>query len=224
MCGESPKYVAWKNGYKPDDIEKIPEDSILGLGCGNPFNSLTLRKGDTVLNLGSKAGIDVFLASKKVGSEGKVIGVDMVPEMIERSKNIASENNYTNVEFRLGEINSLPIEDGIIDVVIANNVVNLFLDKLKIFKEVYRILKKEGLFSVTDLVIDTKLSGNFHDDFDAWVRGIAGAIKKSEYIDHIEKSGFSEVKIISQKPFKTENYPKLQGKITCIQVQAKKSL
>ncbi len=89
MCGESPKYVAWKNGYKPDDIEKIPEDSILGLGCGNPFNSLTLRKGDTVLNLGSKAGIDVFLASKKVGSEGKVIGVDMVPEMIERSKNIA---------------------------------------------------------------------------------------------------------------------------------------
>jgi len=110
-CGPSPQYVAWKLGYSPDDIECVPEDSVLGLGCGNPVALASLKEGETVLDLGSGGGIDVFLASNKVGPQGKVIGVDMTEEMLTRAKATASKHGYTNVEFRLGEIEALPVED-----------------------------------------------------------------------------------------------------------------
>ncbi|HDQ05555.1 MAG TPA: methyltransferase domain-containing protein, partial [Candidatus Bathyarchaeota archaeon] len=110
-CGPPPQYVAWKLGYSPDDIESVPEESVLGLGCGNPVVLASLKEGETVLDLGSGGGIDVFLASKKVGLTGKVIGVDMTEEMLERAKSTASKHGYMNVEFRLGEIEALPVED-----------------------------------------------------------------------------------------------------------------
>jgi arsenite methyltransferase len=221
-CGDSPKYLAWKNGYSPDDLEKVPPDSILGLGCGNPFNFLNLKKGNKVLNLESKAGMDVFLASKKVGSEGKVIGVDMTPEMVERSRNISKKFGYTNVEFKLGEIDSLPIADETIDVIIANGAINLYLDKIKVFNEAYRVMRYGGLLSLSDLVTTTYLPNNISNNLEAWARGIAGTLKKKEYLKQIEKSGFKKVKIVAQKPYTIDDYPYLRGKITSLQVQTKK--
>lgn len=222
MCGESPKYIAWKNGYSPNDLEKVPQDSILGLGCGNPFNFLNIKKGETVLILESRAGMDVFLASIKVGLEGKIIGVDMIPEMIERSKKIGLMHGFTNVEFKLGEIDRLPIEDQTIDVVIANGAINLYLDKIEVFKEVHRVMKVRGRFSVADLVTNVKLPDVVINNLEAWARGIGGALKKEEYLDRLAKSGFANVKIFSQKPYAINFYPKLRGKITSLQIQTKK--
>lgn len=222
-CGDSPKYIAWKNGYSPSDLEKVPQDSILGLGYGNPYNFLNLKKGQKVLILESKAGMDVFLASKKVGSDGKVIGVDMTPEMIERSKNIALKYGYSNVEFKLGELDSLPIEDQTIDVVIANGAINLYLDKINVLKEAYRVMKDKSWLSVSDLIANVTLPVNILESFDAWAMGIAGALKKDDYIDKLVESGFKTVKIVSQKPYTFDVYPDLRGKITSFQVKAKKS-
>lgn len=222
ICGESPKYIAWKNGYSPNDLETVPQDSILGLGCGNPFNYLNIKKGETVLILESRAGMDVFLASKKVGLEGIIIGIDMTPEMIERSKNIALIHGFNNVEFKLGEIDCLPIEDEKIDVVIANGAINLYLDKIKVFKEIHRVMKVGGRFFACDLITNVKLSENVSNSLETWARGIGGALKKDEYVNKMVESGFKMVKIISQKPYTANFYPRLKGKINSLQIQTKK--
>ncbi|MEJ2241837.1 MAG: methyltransferase domain-containing protein [Candidatus Bathyarchaeota archaeon] len=221
-CGDSPKYIAWKNGYSPTDLENVPQDSILGLGCGNPFNFLNITKKETILVLESGAGMDVFLASKKVGLEGKIIGISMTLEMIERSRKTALMHGFTNVEFKMGEIDCLPIEDETIDVVIANSAINLYLDKINVFKEIYRVIKVGGRLSVCDLVTNENLPENVSNSFEAWARGIGGALKKDEYVDKIVKSGFATAKILSQKPYTTDFYPKLRGKITSVQIQTKK--
>jgi arsenite methyltransferase len=223
-CGIPPQYIAWKVGYSPGDIENLPEDSLLGLGCGNPVALASLKKGETVLDLGSGAGIDAFLASKRVGPSGKVIGIDITKEMLERAKAIASEHGYKNVEFRLGEVENIPVKDGTVDVIISNCVINLAPDKLKVFKEAYRVLKPNGRLIVSDLVLETDLPEEFRNSYDAWAECIAGALVKSDYLNKIVSAGFKDVKVASQKPYTINTNPVLKGKIVSIQIKAQKSL
>jgi len=222
-CGTPPQYVAWKVGYSPSDIESVPEASLLGLGCGNPVALASLKEGEAVLDLGSGGGIDVFLAAKKVGPSGRVIGVDMTQEMVERAKASALEHGYANVEFRLGEIEALPVEDDSVDAVISNCVINLAPDKLKVFKEAYRVLKPNGRLMVSDLVTLGELPDSVRQSFDAWAGCIAGALEKSDYLDKIADAGFTDVKVVSQKPYTIDVSPELRGKIISVQVEAHKS-
>ena len=222
-CGPPPQYVAWKLGYSPGDIESVPEESVLGLGCGNPVALASLKEGETVLDLGSGGGIDVFLASKKVGPKGRVIGVDMTEEMVERAKATALKHSYMNVEFRLGEIEALPVEDESVDAIISNCVINLAPDKLRVFQEAYRVLKSGGRLMVSDLVTEEALPEEVRKSFDAWAGCIAGALEKSDYLEKIATAGFTNVKIISQKPYTIDVSKELRGKITSIQVEARKN-
>jgi arsenite methyltransferase len=222
-CGTPPQYIAWKIGYSPDDIESVPEESVSGLGCGNPVALASLNEGETVLDLGSGWGMDAFLAAKKVGPAGKVIGVDVTKEMVERAEAIASKNGYRNVEFRLGEIESLPVEDETVDVIISNCVVNLAPDKLKVFQEAYRVLKPDGRLLVSDLVTQGKLPEEIRNSYNAWAECVAGALEKSDYLAKIKQAGFQNVKVVSQKPYTIDVSPELRGKITSIQVRAHKT-
>jgi len=167
-------------GYRDQDLQSIPKESNLGLGCGAPLNFVDLKKGEILLDLGSGAGIDAFLASKLVGNEGKVIGIDMTDEMLEKAKKVAIKNNYKNVEFRKGDIEEkIPVEDNSVDVVISNCVINLTSNKINTFKEVYRILKKEGKgrMIISDLITTKEIS---KDEMNAinWCSCIDGALTK----------------------------------------------
>jgi arsenite methyltransferase len=221
-CGPPSQYIAWKIGYSPSDIESVPQGSVLGLGCGNPVALASLKESETVLDLGSGGGIDVFLASKKVGINGKVIGVDMTEEMIERAKATGNKHGYKNVEFRLGEIEALPVEDESVDVVISNCVINLAPNKLKVFKEAYRVLKSGGRLMVSDLVTEGELPEEVRSSFDAWAGCIAGALKKDDYLKKITGAGFEKVKVVSQKPYTVDVSPELKGKLVSVQVEAHK--
>jgi arsenite methyltransferase len=223
-CSSPPKYVSWKIGYSPDDIESVPEDSVLGLGCGNPVALASLKEGETVLDLGSGGGIDVFLAANKVGPTGKVIGIDMTEEMVTKAQTIAYKNGYKNVEFRLGEIENLPVKDKTVDVIISNCVINLAPDKLKVFQEAYRVLKPNGRLIVSDLVIQGELPEAIRNNFDSWAECIAGALEKGEYLDMIKRAAFKNVKIVSQKPYIIDVSPELRGKIVSVQIEAYKKL
>lgn len=183
-------------GYSDEDVNAVP-DANLGLGCGNPTALGNINEGDTVLDLGSGAGFDCFLAAKKVGASGKVMGVDMTEEMINRAKAIAKKNGYTNVEFRLGDIETLPIETGSIDVIISNCVINLAPDKSKVFNEAYRVLKSGGKMYVSDIVLLKELGETQKNDVDLLSGCVAGALLKEEYLSKINQSGF-EVKILSE--------------------------
>jgi arsenite methyltransferase len=222
-CGPSTVDIAKKIGYSEQDIEDVPDSAILGLGCGNPVALANLKEGETVLDLGSGGGIDVFLASKKVGQHGKVIGVDMTEEMLERAKASATKFGYSNVEFRLGEIENLPVETGTVDTIISNCVINLSPDKLKVFQEAYRVLKNDGKLMVSDIVTKGDLPETVRKSFDAWAGCIAGALKKTEYIDTIKKAGFRTVRIISEKDYTIDISEDLAGKIASIQIETTKS-
>ena len=179
-------------GYNDKELKSIPEESILGLGCGTPLNFVELKNGETIVDLGSGAGIDAFLASKLVGNEGKVIGIDMTDEMLEKAGNAAKNGNYKNVEFRKGDIEErIPIVDNSIDVVISNCVINLTSDKTNSFKEIYRILKKDGKgrMIISDL-ITTKEINNYNINTDNWCCCIDGALTKENYLQSIRDAGF----------------------------------
>lgn len=210
-------------GYSTHELKSIPESAVLGLGCGNPTALAELKKGEIVLDLGSGAGIDVFLAANKVGESGHVIGVDMTEEMIQRAEKTAKENMYKNVEFRLGEIENLPVKDNTIDVIISNCVINLSPDKLQTFKEAYRVLKSGGRLMVSDLVTEGVLPDDIKKSFDAWSECIAGALEKSEYLDTIKKAGFHSVEIVSQDYYNEKGIDsRIAGKILSIKVRAYK--
>jgi len=221
-CGPSIKDVALQIGYSERDIENIPEDSVLGLGCGNPVALVNLKEGETVLDLGSGGGIDVFLASKKVGSTGKVIGVDMTKEMVEKAEALALKHGYRNVEFRLGEIENLPIENETVDIIISNCVINLSPDKLKVFQEAYRVLKPNGRLMVSDIVTHGKLPEDVRKSFDAWARCIAGALERDKYLDTIKRAGFKDVRIVAEREYTIDISQDL-GKVASIQVEAHKN-
>jgi SAM-dependent methyltransferase len=183
-------------GYSDEELNVVPEAN-LGLGCGNPTALGNIREGDVVLDLGSGVGFDSFLAAKKVGASGKVIGVDMTEEMVNKAKAIAAKYGYTDVEFRLGDIEKLPVENESVDVVISNCVINLAPDKSKVFNEAYRVLRKGGRMYVSDIVLLKELSHEQRNDSTLLSGCVAGALLKEDYIRKIEMAGF-EVKILSE--------------------------
>jgi len=197
--------IAKQIGYSEEEIRLVP-DANLGLGCGNPLALSKIKEGDIVLDLGSGAGFDCFLASKRVGSSGKVIGVDMTPEMIERAKQNAKKYNYKNVEFKLGDIEDLPLKDKSIDAIISNCVINLAPDKLRVFKEAYRVLKDGGKMYVSDIVLLGNLTEEQKNSPYLLTGCVSGALKKEEYLDIIRMAGFKfnilgEDKGISKKQY-----------------------
>lgn len=202
-CGTttSTKTISKGIGYSDREINSVPDGANLGLGCGNPIALASLKKEETVLDLGSGAGFDCFLAANKVGKTGKVIGIDMTPEMIKKATRNAQKGNYNNVEFRLGEIENMPVDDNSIDIVISNCVINLSPEKDKVFKEAFRILKPGGRIMVSDIVLTNKLPGCIKDSIEAYIGCLSGAIMKNKYIGIIKAAGFHNVKIIEETSF-----------------------
>jgi len=191
-------------GYTEEELGAVPEGANLGLGCGNPVALASLREGETVLDLGSGAGFDCFLAAEKVGEKGRVIGVDMTPEMIEKARENARKGNYGNVEFRLGEIENLPVADNAADVLISNCVINLVPDKRRVFMEAFRVLKPGGRLMISDIVLLKELPAFIKNSIEAYIGCISGAIMRDEYVSAIEGVGFREVRIIDETSFPIE--------------------
>lgn len=188
--------IAKSIGYSAKDLKVVP-GANLGLGCGNPVAMGKIKEGDTVLDLGSGAGLDSFLASKRAGKSGKVIGIDMTPEMIERARANAEKYGYKNVEFRLGDIEKLPVDDCSIDVIISNCVINLAPDKAKVFAEGHRVLRPGGRMYVSDIVLLKKLSPAQKADENLVAGCVGGALLKKDYLKIIREAGF-KVKILSE--------------------------
>ncbi len=203
-CGSTnkAKNISKTVGYSDAEMNAVPEGANLGFGCGNPVAIASLKEGDIVLDLGSGAGFDAFLAAQKIGKSGRVIGVDMTSEMVEKARANAKKGNYKNVEFRLGEIEKLPIEDNSVDVIISNCVINLSPEKQKVFEEAFRVLKPGGRLTVSDLVLVKDLPDMIKESIEAYVGCLGGAIKKDEYLRFIRMAGFQDVKVVSQS-----NYP-----------------
>lgn len=193
--------ISRKVGYTDAELNAIPEGANLGLGCGNPVALASLNEGETVLDLGSGAGIDCFLAAERVGKSGKVIGVDMTDEMIEKARENAEKGGYDNVEFRLGEIENLPAADNSVDVVLSNCVINLVPDKKKVFQETYRVLKPGGRLMISDIVLLKKLPDAIKASVEAYIGCVSGAILKSEYLETIKAAGFNDIEIINETVF-----------------------
>ena len=191
-------------GYSEEDLKSVPEGANLGLGCGNPVALASLKKGETVLDLGSGAGFDCFLVADKVGKKGKVIGVDMTPEMLEKARDNARKGNYKNVEFRLGEIEHLPVADSSVDVVISNCVINLSTDKKRVFQEAFRALKSGGRLMVSDIVLLKELPDVIKNSVEAYIGCLSGAMMKDDYIRAIKAAGFRKVEIVDQSSFPIE--------------------
>lgn len=198
------EHISKKIGYKDEELKSVPEGANLGLGCGNPIALASLGERETVLDLGAGTGFDCFLAANKVGKNGKVIGVDMTPEMIEKAREYAKKGNYGNVEFRLGEIENLPVADNSVDVVISNCVINLSPDKRSVFKEAFRVLRPGGRLMISDIVLLKELPDFIKNSIEAYIGCLSGAIMKDEYIEGIKKAGFHKVEIIDETSFPIE--------------------
>lgn len=184
-------------GYSLIELQSVPEGSEMGLGCGNPQAIAALQAGETVLDLGSGGGFDCFLASKQVGASGHVIGVDMTPEMLERARQNAANGGYANVEFRQGLIEDLPVEDGTVDVILSNCVVNLSPDKAKVYREAYRVLKPGGRLAISDMVALMTLPSEAQQELSLYSACIAGAATIDENKALLEAAGFRDVDISS---------------------------
>ncbi len=191
-------------GYGDEELASVPEGANLGLGCGNPVALASLKEGETVLDLGSGAGFDCLLAANKVGREGKVIGVDMTPEMIQKARENARKGNYENVEFRLGEIENIPAADNSVDAVISNCVINLGPDKRKVFTEAFRVLKPGGRLMVSDLVLLKELPEVIKNSIEAYIGCLSGATMKDEYLKAIKNAGFRDVKVMDETHYPIE--------------------
>jgi ubiquinone/menaquinone biosynthesis C-methylase UbiE len=203
-CGCTPVTsgdVSRSIGYSEEELSSVPEGANLGLGCGNPIALASLKEGETVLDLGSGAGFDCFLAARKVGKKGKVIGVDMTPEMLDKGRANAKKGKYTNVEFRLGEIENLPVADKSVNVIISNCVINLSPNKRQVFKEAYRVLAPNGRLMVSDIVLLDELPKELKENVQAYTSCVSGAELKEEYLNFIKEAGFKEVKVIDETNF-----------------------
>jgi len=195
-CGCGSEQVAAEIGYDQDDLNTVPEGANLGLGCGAPINHLQLQPGETVLDLGSGAGFDAFLAAPRVGASGKVIGVDMTPEMIARAQANAVKAGHTHVEFRQGRLEELPVEENSVDAVTSNCVINLVPDKGKVFAEVARVLRPGGRMVISDIVLDGILPESVRQDLLAYVGCLAGAMQREDYFAAIEEAGLSDIEVM----------------------------
>ncbi len=196
--------ISRKIGYTDEELKSAPKGANLGLGCGNPVALASLREGETVLDLGSGAGFDCFLVAQKVGKKGKVIGVDMTPEMVEKARENVRKSKYRNVEFRLGEIENLPVSDNSVDVVISNCVINLSPDKRRVFKEAFRVLTPGGRLMISDMVLLKELPDFIKNSIEAYIGCLSGAIMKDKYIYAIKTAGFQDVQIIDETSFPIE--------------------
>lgn len=188
-------------GYALDDLAAAPDGANLGLGCGNPVALASLRDGEVVLDLGSGAGFDAFLSAKRVGSAGRVIGVDMTPEMIAKASGLAAKHGFANVEFRRGDIEALPVDTGTVDVIISNCVINLATDKAKVFREAFRVLKPGGRLMVSDLVLLMPLPEVLRQSMDAYAACLAGALVKDDYLAAIRDAGFSQMEVVGESGY-----------------------
>jgi arsenite methyltransferase len=198
------KQISKNIGYTEEDLTVVPEGANLGLGCGNPVTLASLREGEIVLDLGAGAGFDCFLAAQRVGANGRVIGVDMTPEMVEKARENARKGNYQNVDFRLGEIEHLPVADNSVDVVISNCVINLIPDKKTAFAEVFRVLKPGGRLMISDIVLLHELPDAIKISAAAYVGCISGALMKGEYLKTIREAGFEDVQVVEESIFPIE--------------------
>ncbi len=196
--------IGKKIGYSEEELKNVPEDANLGIGCGNPTALASIKKGDTILDLGSGAGFDCFLASRETGETGKVIGVDITPEMVAQGNKNAKKGNYKNVEFKIGEIENLPVKSDSIDLIISNCVINLSNQKEQIFKEAFRVTKPNGRIMISDIILLNDLPDYVKNSVEGHIACLAGAIRKEEYINAITKAGFNEINIDKQAPFPIE--------------------
>ncbi len=185
-------------GYGEQEMSSVPDGANLGLGCGNPVALAALRPGDTVLDLGSGAGFDCFLAAKQVGETGRVIGVDMTPSMLAKARENARKGGYKNVEFREGHIESLPVEDNSVDVVISNCVINLSPDKETVFREIHRVLKPGGRFFISDLVLLHDLPESIASSQELYCACVAGALQKRDYLAAMQAAGFADIRVAKE--------------------------
>lgn len=193
-------------GYGKTEMESVPDGANLGLGCGNPVALAAIREGDTVLDLGSGAGFDCFLAAKQVGPKGRVIGVDMTPAMLAKARENAKKGGYTNVEFREGHIESLPVEDSSVDLVISNCVINLSPDKAKVFSEIQRVLKPDGRFFISDLVLLEDLPSVLKTSDDLYCACVAGASLKKDYFAAMEGAGLADIRIAKEVQYPVDMF------------------
>ena len=192
--------------YSAQELADLPENvTDMAMGCGNPTAIADLKPGEVVLDLGSGGGIDCFLAARQVGPQGRVIGLDMTPEMIKLARRRAKEAEATNVEFRYGEIEDIPLPDESVDAIISNCVINLSLDKDAVFREAYRVLRPGGRVMVSDIVVDGEFPQLIRDSLDAWAGCVAGALQESDYLGKIRAAGFEEVEVLARE------YVKISG-------------
>lgn len=196
-CCDAAAPAAEGIGYTPDDLASVPTGANLGLGCGNPIALASIEPGETVLDLGSGAGFDAFLAAARVGPTGRVIGVDLTPEMIAKAQENAAAGGTTNVEFRLGDIEALPVDDASIDLVISNCVLNLVPDKPKAFREIARVLKPGGRVAISDIVLEGPLPESLEANEGAYCSCISGAIGRAEYLAELAAAGIVDINIVS---------------------------
>ncbi len=200
-CGSE---VSESIGYSKAELESVPKEADMNLGCGNPVALASLKGGETVIDLGSGGGLDCFLAAKKVGPNGFVIGVDMTPEMLDKARANCRKGNYKNVEFRLGEIENLPVADSTADVIISNCVINLSPEKQRVFKEAFRVLKPGGRLMISDIVLLQDVPEAVKNNVLAYIGCISGAEMKSKYVKMIKKAGFTEIEIVKETTLKPE--------------------
>lgn len=196
-CGD----VSLGIGYDLSDLAAAPYGANLGLGCGNPVALASLKEGEVVLDLGSGAGFDAFLAAKRVGPTGRVIGVDMTPEMLAKARSLAAQHGFANVEFRQGDIEELPVESGTVDAILSNCVINLATDKGRVFREAFRVLKPGGRLMVSDLVLLRALPEAMKRDMDAYAACLAGALLKEDYLAAIRAAGFERVDLVGESGY-----------------------
>jgi arsenite methyltransferase len=198
-CGfDSVASVSEQIGYTREELKSVPEGADLNLGCGNPVALASLKEGEVVIDLGSGGGLDCFLAANKVGAKGKVIGVDMTAEMLDKARANCRKGKFTNVEFRLGEIENLPVANNTADVIISNCVINLSPNKQRVFEEAYRVLKPNGRLMISDMVLLKEIPEAIVKSVEAYIGCIAGATKRQDYLNHIKKAGFNKVEIVEE--------------------------
>ena len=222
-CGTGVADRARAVGYGQEELANIPEPSIMGLGCGNPVAWAELEEGETVLDLGSGSGMDVFLAAARVGPKGRIIGVDITEEMVAKAKEIAAQCGYDNVEFRVGQIEDLPLETETVDVVLSNCVINLSTDKARTFQEAYQALRSGGRLVISDLVSRGEIPVEVREDLASWAGCVGGVVEREEYLAMVAEAGFRDIALLAEGPFYELRFP--DGRvveIASIQLRARK--
>ncbi len=202
--GGTAERISGQLGYSEEEMAAVPEGANLGLGCGNPVALAGLRAGETVLDLGAGAGFDCFLAAAQVGATGRVIGVDMTPQMVAKARENGRKGRYENVEFRLGEIEQLPVGEAEVDAIMSNCVINLVPDKYRAFREAFRVLKPGGRLMVSDIVLTGELPTSIKDSVEAYTGCISGASRREEYLAAISAAGFEQVSIVGENTFSAD--------------------